>query len=184
MMYENMKISSQAISEELFAEILRGVIAEQKAEYAPEPLSIGAYENMAWTVVKRLHAAFRGVSKGACRYARSNYWKYSVESEEDEERAKASDERVLIAERLKSDSHALKDIRLTEGMEREAFRQILAEESASHQSESDKTFRMSLVADWAYYQTAAFKKSYMESVELLADAEESRIVERLERNAQ
>ena len=69
-------------------------------------------------------------------------------------------------------------------MEREAFRQILAEESASHQNVSDKTFRMSLVADWAYYQTAAFKKAFIEAAEILADAEEERIVERLERIAQ
>ena len=183
-MNENMKLSSQAIAEELFAEILREVIAEKKAEYDTEPLSIGAYEALAWTVAKRLHAGFFGVAKGAYRYAKHNCWNYKAESEEDKERAKASDERFLIAEGLKNNNHALKDIRLSEGMEREAFQQILAEESASHPSEYDETFRSYQVASWAYYQTAAFKQAYIESVELLADAEEDSIVERLERIAQ
>ena len=106
-MNENMKISRQAVAEELFAGILREVIAEKRTEYNPEPLSIGAYEALAWTVAKRLHAAFFGVTKGAYRYARNNCWRYTVESEKDEGRAKASDERFLIAEGLKNDNHAM-----------------------------------------------------------------------------
>ena len=169
------------IVEALFPEVLREALAEKNADYDEGT----TYAGLAWIVVSRLHAACIGAENGSRAYTKEGHLLNGPQDSETRHKEMVSG--------LK-DLDLLHRVGFTEAMEREAFRQLLAEELASHpcegklwEMEKDDSSsrnhyqqrRYHRCADWAYRYTMVFKGHYLECVEDLAKCDEDMIAERL-----
>ena len=145
------------IVEALFPEVLREALAEKNADKGT------TYAGLAWDVVSRLHAACIGAENGAQAYAKEGHLLNGPQDSE----ARQQD----LVTGLK-DLDLLHRVGFTEAMEREAFRQLLAEELVSHPCEGKlwemekedsssrnqyQQRRYHRCADWVYRYTMVFR---------------------------